>query len=278
MATYRRRTRARPGREEIPGAPTSRSSDVARPASLDTAGALALQRTVGNRAVTSVLAPLAVQRVRKGAKKRSPGALKYTNKPASMKLPTTHVDRFVQHSRHVIPHSDLQAWLSKAKEKGGPGTLAGQMRAVIGQVLVAFGEQSAAQEWTDACGRYEASGSNQSLLQREGAAVRTVWGLIEWHPTNVFPGNGQVNSALQNRFDGGDPGKADKLYDTWKAGNTLLGLNPSALGPVTVPAIRFELDSRGKPSQVPDDFTVVAASHDGSRPLLPIRGARNRRA
>jgi len=175
------------------------------------------------------------------------------------------------HVRHIIPHSDLQAWMLAARVAGGALSNAGQMRRIIYNLLVFFADPEAA-NWQNCYQNYENSGYGGSLLQYDPAGVNQTWGVIEWHPKNLFLGHAGLNSAIQNRFDAGRGAVAfrgqayiNNLHAIWHAANGLLGLNPTAIQETTVYSVWLHY------------YVIIhAAEHNGSRPLQAAPGKLHR--
>lgn len=169
----------------------------------------------------------------------------------------------VHHVRHIIPHSDLQAWIHKAREKGNANSNAGLMRRQIHALLITFGYAADATQWLNDYTAYEAGAMAQSFLQEYNNTVTRVWDKIEWSKRNTFWGLGGINTAIQNRFDAGNGGgtKTAALYNIWHAANSILGLAPT-------PIAKTRIYSTSLQSYI----KVKTAQHNNSRPLQAATG------
>jgi hypothetical protein len=167
------------------------------------------------------------------------------------------------HIRHIIPHSDLQAWMQAARKRGGVNTLAGLMRREVYDLLTTFGYAADAALWQNTYTAYEAGPKTNSLLQYNGAVVNSIWKKIEWSKHNVFWGPGGINTAIQNRFDGGNGGlgKSQRLFRIWHSANTVLGLTPTGIQNTRLYSVSLG-----------SYITVKAASHANSRPVQAVLG------
>lgn len=182
-----------------------------------------------------------------GKRVRMPKRLGYNPNPR--RGPTTRA-----HTRHVIPHSDLQMWMVHARRPDAVGQ-------TIRNVLVQL------------CGLFGGTGQNfATLLQGNwatnyGLHEAGLWQFMEWNPYNTFRGNGAINMAIQNRFDAGG-GHHATLFPLWTTACTALGLNPTAVQNVQLSVFEMRRPGVGKKRKLP--MTVQVASHNQSRALHPV--------
>lgn len=181
----------------------------------------------------------------------------------------------VLHVRHIIPHSDLQAWMHLATRDGDKDSKAGKMRRVVDGLLTSFGEKETAQKWRQTYQQYEAVRDNPflhrpaSVLTFNRDVVKETWERIEWHEQNVFLGHGGINTAIQNRFDAGVGALESQgsqhiektLYPIWKQANTLRGLNPTEIQEMSVYS-----------THLGEQVRTLVAEHRESRPLQAVLG------
>ena len=79
--------------------------------------------------------------------------------------------------RHIIPHSDLQAWIMQARKAGNALSVAGQMRRQLHALLISFGDAINAAAWLNCYTNYEANApALQSMLLFAPAGVTQAWG------------------------------------------------------------------------------------------------------